>query len=73
MAEITKIRAYSPHKNKENSPPPAPPTGGEKRGGGEREMVKNYQKLKKIIISPKCPKTVQKISKKNYFLNFCKR
>ena len=41
-------------------------------GEGERgeEMVKNYQKLKKIIISPKCPKTIQKISKKIIFLIF---
>ena len=45
------------------------PTEGEKRGEGEREMVKNYQKLKKIIITPKCPKTVQKISKSNLLLN----
>ena len=37
MAEITKIRAYSPHKNKENKPP-APPIGGKKRGGGGEEM-----------------------------------
>ena len=34
-------------------------------GGREgRVMVKNYQKLKKIIIIPKCPKTIKKINKK---------
>ena len=49
------------------------PSGPLQRERNGWEMVKNYQKLKKIIISPKCPKTVQKISKKNYFFNFCKR
>ena len=43
MAEITKIRAYSPHKNKENKPP-APPIGGEEAGGGRGDG----QKLPKI-------------------------
>ena len=59
---LTKIKKIAPSGS---------PLRGKKRGG--REMVKNYRKLKKIIISPKCPKTIQKNIKKNYFLNFCKR
>ena len=54
---LTKIRDCIPHKNKENRPPPAPPEG--ERSAREREMVKNYRKLRKII-GPKCPKTIQK-------------
>ena len=40
MAEITKIRAYSPHKNKENKPPLL----GERSAGGRGDG----QKLSKI-------------------------
>ena len=60
LTALTKIKKISPLR--------LPLKGERSAGGWEREMVKNYQKLKKIIISPKCPKTIQKIS--NIFLIF---
>ena len=61
IKKIIKI-AYTgntPNKNKENSPLRLP-LEGERITGEGREMLKNYRKLKKIIISPKCPKTIPK-------------